>query len=180
MWDINQGPAHKSICPYCNKDKATAILKKSKKVKPKPRMLTSEERYPLNKDCPAPVYPQEWFLDFHCRSINNYHMSPHLRVKDKGYAYRALEEAKVGNVKRIAKKTRITIISYRKKLLDPQSLYGGSAKGLLDIIVRLGWIKDDTPEWCELVMKQEQVLQKDVDAGKKLGTYVKLEQIRKR
>lgn len=180
MWDLNQGPPHKAKCSYCDKESANLILPKVKKSPQKRRMLTKEERYPENKDYPPPSFPQEWMLEFHCRSINKYHMSPHLRVKDKGYAYKALELLNIGNVKRVAKKVRVTIISYRKMLLDPQSLYGGSAKGLLDVIVRLGWVHDDTPEWCELIMKQEQVLQKDIDAGKKRGTYIKLEVMRKK
>lgn len=177
MHDLDVCPPHKAPCPYCSPDSDKRILPKAKKKKKKKRkrMLTSEERYPANADCPKPEFPQEWMLDFHCRSINEYHMSPHLRVRDKGAAYRALEAAGIGKVRRAEKKVRVTIFSLRQRKIDRQSLFGGSAKGLLDVLVRLGWVHDDTPDWCELYMGQEQVLKKDLDAGKERGTRVTIE-----
>lgn len=178
MWDLEKGPAHKSKCPYCEGEEELPKPKPKKRKKQK-RMLTKAERYPENKDEPKPEYPKTWMLDFHCKSINEYHMSPHLRVSDKGAAYRALEKAEVQKVKRTARRVKVTITSFRQRMVDCQSLYGGSSKGLLDVLVRLGWVHDDTEEWCKLEIVQEQVLQKDIDAGKQRGTLVELKAIPK-
>ena len=174
MWDLSKAPLKAAVCPYCTAVKAIQPVKVKKK---KRKMLTNAERYPENPGCPAPVYPSAWFLDYHCRSLNNYQKNAYLRVKDKGAAYRALDKAEVTDVRRTDKKIRVTITSYRKKLVDCQSLYGGGTKGLLDILVRRGWVHDDNPQWCDLRIDQEQVLQKDLDAGKNKGTRVILEEV---
>jgi hypothetical protein len=143
MWDLEVAPVEKSLCPHCDRGKEIAPPAPKKKR----RMMTKAERFPENEDKPKPEYPQEWFLDFHCRSLNEYRNQDHLRIRDKGAAYRALDKAVVEAVQRSQRRVRVTITSFRKRLCDRQSLYGGSAKGLLDIIVRMGWINDDTDAW---------------------------------
>lgn len=182
MWDLEEGPAHKSRCPYCQGEKEIAPKpkgKKKKKKKTRKRMLTNEERYPANEDCEKPTYPQEWMLDFHCRSLNEYHMSPHLRVRDKGAAYRAFEKLGISKVRRTNRKVKVTVVSCRQRLADTQSLYGGSSKGLLDVLVRMGWVHDDTEEWCDFSISQEKVLKKDLEAGKERGTRVEIRAVKK-
>lgn len=176
MWDLTTAPAHKAMCPHCDGDKE--IHKPAPKKKRK-RMLTKAERYPDNEDKPKPEYPQEWFLDFHCRSLNEYHNSPHLRVRDKGAAYRSLGKLGISSVQRSQRRVMVTFTSFRSKLVDRQSLYGGSAKGLLDILVRLGWVHDDDEEWSEFKISQNQVLKKDMDDGAQRGTRVQIKTIRK-
>lgn len=180
MWDLENGPAHKSHCPYCDGDEKIKVPEpKKKRKKAKKKMLTKAERHPENEDCDSPEYPQEWFLDFHCRSLNEYHKSPHLRVRDKGAAYRAIEKAGIPKVRRTKRKVKILIVSYRKMLVDCQSLYGGSSKGLVDVLVRMGWLHDDSPDWCDPKIEQEKVLQADIDAGAQRGTKVILQTIPK-
>jgi hypothetical protein len=175
-WDLAMGSPHKSPCPYCDENKE--IIPKPGK-KSKKRMLTKEERYPENKGSPKPEYPVSWFLDMHLRSLNEYHLSPHVRVRDKGVAYRAMEDAGIPVVRRTARRVQIIITSYRSRLVDQQSLYGGSAKGLVDILVRTGWVHDDSPDWCDLRITQEKVLQGDMARGIKRGTRVEIRAIPK-
>ena len=54
---------------------------------------------------------------------------------------------------------RVTIISYRKRLLDEDNNVG-STKPLLDAVKDMGLIWDDSPKFCELVTRQEKA--KDV------------------
>lgn len=49
---------------------------------------------------------------------------------------------------------RVTITSYRRRLLDPDNLVHG-CKPVLDAIKRLGLIRDDSPRWLDLEVKQE-------------------------
>ncbi len=48
----------------------------------------------------------------------------------------------------------VTITSYRTLLLDYDNLASG-AKGLLDAIVALNLLHDDSPEWVETIYRQE-------------------------
>ena len=49
---------------------------------------------------------------------------------------------------------KVTIISYRKRLLDEDNNVG-STKPLLDAVKDMGLIWDDSPKFCELVTRQE-------------------------
>ena len=49
---------------------------------------------------------------------------------------------------------RITIHSYRTRLLDHGNLVGG-AKPIPDALKHLGWIKDDSPHWVQIDYHQE-------------------------
>ncbi len=49
---------------------------------------------------------------------------------------------------------RVTIISYRKQLCDPDNFVGG-LKILLDSLIELDLICDDSPKYLELVALQE-------------------------
>ncbi len=174
---INLEEIKESNCPRCDKGKKKLPTPKPKKKKANVR--TKEFRYPENKDLEPGSYPLELFLDFHCRSVNRYHQSPHLRVRDKGAAYRALGDLKIGPVKRTERRIRLTLISHRQMLVDEENLAAGSAKGLVDVLVRMGWIKDDTKEWLARDYDQKQVSAKDMERGEKRGTSIKLELIRK-
>lgn len=160
-------------CPKCDKGKEKLPPPKPKKKKANVR--TKEFRYPENEALEPGSYPLETFLDFHCRSVNRYHQSPHLRVRDKGAAYRALEKAGIAAVRRTSRRVKITMISYRQVLVDEVEWAAGSAKGLVDILVRMGWIKDDTKQWLVREYEQIQVLQKDLDKGKERGTSIQIE-----
>ena len=170
---INLEKIKESNCPRCDKGKKELPAPKPKKKKANVR--TKEFRYPENKDLEPGIYPLDVFLDFHCRSVNRYHQSPHLRVRDKGAAYRALEQVNVGSVKRLDRRVRLTLVSYRQLLVDEENLAAGSAKGLVDVLVRLGWIKDDTKEWLARDYDQKQVSVKDMRGGDKRGTSIRIE-----
>jgi hypothetical protein len=57
-----------------------------------------------------------------------------------------------GNKKRRVVVTRV--LHGRERLWDDENLYGGSVKPLNDALVRLGWLRDDTPQWRELELRQ--------------------------
>lgn len=46
------------------------------------------------------------------------------------------------------RKMRLQFTVYRKRLLDEDNLRG-STKICLDVLVRLGWVRDDSPEWLD-------------------------------
>ena len=46
------------------------------------------------------------------------------------------------------------VTSHRKRLLDPDNLTGG-IKMLLDALVELKLLKDDSPKWCDLKVGQK-------------------------
>ncbi len=51
---------------------------------------------------------------------------------------------------------RMALRSYRTRLVDYANLVGG-AKPIPDCLIRLGWIKDDTPRWFHCDYFQFQV-----------------------
>ena len=58
-----------------------------------------------------------------------------------------IEKAKVGE------KFKLTIVSYRRRLLDVDNLYGG-VKGLLDACIDEELIWEDSPKYLDLVVEQ--------------------------
>ena len=56
-------------------------------------------------------------------------------------------------------KRRLTIERHARKLLDQDNLAGG-CKDLIDQIKRYGLIRDDRPDLCELVFRQEKITAK--------------------
>jgi len=50
-------------------------------------------------------------------------------------------------------KQRVRITVHRRRLQDPDNAVA-SVKGLVDGLVRLGWLRDDSAEWCELEVKE--------------------------
>ena len=56
-----------------------------------------------------------------------------------------------GNRHRLAKKSRVRlkILVFRGRLQDPDNRYG-SVKHLVDALVRLGWLVDDSDFWLQL------------------------------
>ena len=51
---------------------------------------------------------------------------------------------------------RVTIISYRKQLCDPDNFYGG-LKLLIDSLQEMDLICDDSPKYMELVALQTEI-----------------------
>lgn len=51
---------------------------------------------------------------------------------------------------------RLAITSYRSRLIDFANLVGG-AKPIPDCLARLGWLRDDAPEWFECEYRQVKV-----------------------
>lgn len=47
-------------------------------------------------------------------------------------------------------RVRLSITVFRGRLLDPDNFVGG-LKFLIDALVRLGWLRDDSSEWLDLV-----------------------------
>ena len=52
------------------------------------------------------------------------------------------------------KKYKLAILSYRKKKLDTDNLYGGSCKSLIDALILEGFIYDDDPRYIDLKVDQ--------------------------
>lgn len=50
-------------------------------------------------------------------------------------------------------RVRVSIHSYRTRYLDYGNLVGG-AKPIPDVIVRLGWARDDSPRWMDTAYAQ--------------------------
>ncbi len=68
-------------------------------------------------------------------------------------------------------KRRLTIERHGKRLLDVDNLAGG-AKDLIDEIKKFGLIRDDRPDMCELIFRQEKLL-----PSQKQHTVILLEDI---
>lgn len=51
-------------------------------------------------------------------------------------------------------KCRVEIIRYGSRGLDYDNLVGG-AKGLVDTLVRTGWLRDDSAKWAAIEYRQE-------------------------
>jgi len=51
-------------------------------------------------------------------------------------------------------KCRVAITLHRKRLQDPDNATG-SVKPVVDALVRNGWLVDDSPEYLELVVREE-------------------------
>jgi len=51
---------------------------------------------------------------------------------------------------------RLAIRSYRLRLVDYANLVGG-AKPIPDVLIRLGWLKDDSPQWFTCTYEQFRV-----------------------
>ena len=57
-------------------------------------------------------------------------------------------------------RVQLAIRSYRVRLLDYANLVGG-AKPIPDSLIRLGYLKDDSPQWFECRYEQYQVAKAD-------------------
>lgn len=57
-------------------------------------------------------------------------------------------------------RARLRITRFGHRLLDPDNLQGG-VKPLVDCIKEVGLIWDDSPDWLELDVRQQQVARKD-------------------
>lgn len=74
--------------------------------------------------------------------------------KDWEWELRAL----LGRPRLVAGPVLVRVTRYlgpRERRFDPGNLEGGSVKQILDALVRLGWLRDDSPRWLELVIAQD-------------------------
>ena len=71
-------------------------------------------------------------------------------------------------VKRVVK-----ILSIRKRLIDEDNLRMG-CKCVVDAVKRLGWLKDDSPKWVEITVRQIQV---KYTADQLEGTRIAVEEL---
>ncbi len=85
----------------------------------------------------------------------NHFVGKHWSVKNKdSKEWEELIWAELnGKIPWAKKKMAVKIRSVRKKLIDISNLWGG-IKGLLDAIVRLGLIIDDSPQYLDLEVMQ--------------------------
>jgi len=95
-----------------------------------------------------------------CKKIqsNNVTLRQHwaVRLRDKKeWCLLVRSQMKLRKIKKAkAKKYTLMIISYRKRLLDKDNLYGGSCKSLIDACVEEGLIFDDSPTYVSLKVEQ--------------------------
>jgi len=50
---------------------------------------------------------------------------------------------------------KLIIISFRTRKLDYDNLVGGAKECVVDNIKKFGWIKDDSPKYCDISYHQE-------------------------
>lgn len=81
------------------------------------------------------------------------HWSHYTRERDAWFL--ALRRALPPNTPPLGK-VRLRITSYRSRLVDFANLVGG-AKPIPDCLVRLGYIRDDGPEWFDCEYRQFKV-----------------------
>lgn len=67
-----------------------------------------------------------------------------------GYEPVGTDEGKANN----ARRRTVRITSYRMRLIDERNLWD---KHFVDALVRSGLLVDDSPQWCEVIVKQVQV-----------------------
>lgn len=95
------------------------------------------------------------------------------RSKEKDEWYWEIKSVLKGSLSRLKyfsdDKKKVIITSMRKRLLDVPNLWGGS-KGLIDSLVDLGLIKDDSPAFAEFEFRQ--------CVGKPMGTIIEIEETR--
>ncbi len=85
------------------------------------------------------------------------HWSAYTAERD---AWFVLLRAKLSPRQAIAAPVRMAIRSYRTRLIDFANLVGG-AKPIPDCLIRLGYLKDDSPRWFECDYQQHQVAKGD-------------------
>jgi len=89
---------------------------------------------------------------------NNVSLRQHWAVRrrdKKEWALLIRNQMRLRKIKKArAKKYTLMIISYRKRLLDKDNLYGGSCKQLIDACVEEGLIFDDNPDFVDLKVEQ--------------------------
>jgi hypothetical protein len=91
------------------------------------------------------------------RKYRNHHAYARLREKwrrDLWYSATPLLRARLLGVG--AQKKIVKILISHKRYFDVDNAYA-ACKPILDAMVGLGWLKDDSPEWLELRVDQEKV-----------------------
>ena len=68
----------------------------------------------------------------------------------------------------VYKKRKVRITSYRKRLIDKDNL---CLKPVMDALVKTGFLKDDSPKWCESTVSQRKC-----EKGEEPYTAIELEQ----
>ncbi len=85
------------------------------------------------------------------------HWSRYTKERDAWYVLLRSQLSPIANVET---QVRIAIRSYRLRLLDYANLVGG-AKPIPDCLIRLGYLKDDSPQWFRCSYEQFQVAKAD-------------------
>lgn len=93
------------------------------------------------------------------------HWAKRKRYNDQWYV---LIRAQVRPTRKKAPKMKVVISQMRRRLLDKDNLYG-SVKPIVDGMRYAGIIRDDTPEWIDLDVRQQ--------VGKVKMTVIDIEQI---
>ena len=81
------------------------------------------------------------------------HWSLYMKEKELWYV---LIRAHLSPRQSVQEPVRLRLVSYRNRLVDFANLVGG-AKPIPDALVRLGWLKDDSPRWFHCDYSQLQV-----------------------
>lgn len=81
------------------------------------------------------------------------HWSVYAKERD---AWFVLLRAQLPPRRPVSVPVRLAIRSYRSRLIDYANLVGG-AKMIPDCLVRLGWLRDDSPRWLHGTYDQVQV-----------------------
>lgn len=81
------------------------------------------------------------------------HWSRYTKERDAWYV---LLRGQLSPIASVEQPMRLAIRSYRLRLLDYANLVGG-AKPIPDCLVRLGYLKDDSPQWFRCSYEQFQV-----------------------
>ena len=85
------------------------------------------------------------------------HWSAYTRERD---AWFVLLRAQLPPREPVAHPVRLAIRSYRQRLVDFANLVGG-AKPIPDCLIRLGYLKDDSPRWFSCDYQQHRVAKAD-------------------
>lgn len=81
------------------------------------------------------------------------HWRNYTRERD---AWFVLLRSQLSPIHQVEEPVRMAIRSYRNRLVDYANLVGG-AKPIPDCLIRLGYLKDDSPNWFRCTYEQFQV-----------------------
>ena len=91
------------------------------------------------------------------------------KIREEKAAWKVLLYSAGGRVSKTQEKRRVEITTIRKRRIDPDNNSSG-IKFLLDMIVKLGWLRDDGIKWVDLITAQRNV-KKDEPEGVEIKIY---------